>query len=281
MLERPDDPRRGSGADPLSTFEQALRDRVPSREALLAEGKAQTARQRRRKQAFGGGLSVLLMAVALWMADPAWHSEEVRTAVGQRDSLTLADGSQVLLNSATHLRVERRLRSRQIELLAGEATFTVEHADSPFIVRSQGVSVLDIGTVFNVRSDARGVAVAVLEGEVEVSSTQSPPQRLYNGQQVLATGGRIGAGGVVDRVRVTAWQQGKLRFDGTPLREVIVDIQRYRLAPVRLADPRLGELRVSGEFDSAAIEELIELLPAILPVLVVRGGDGSVVISGL
>ncbi|HWV10240.1 MAG TPA: FecR domain-containing protein, partial [Pseudomonas sp.] len=202
------------------------------------------------------------------------------TAVGQRDSVALADGSRVVLNSATHLRIERRLRSRQIELVQGEATFTVEHGDKPFIVRSQDVEVLDIGTVFNVRSDSRGVAVAVLEGAVEVSAPQSAPQRLDGGQQVLAHAGRVGEAMPVDVERVTAWQHGKLRFDGTPLSEVIADIQRYHAAPVRLADPRLGNLRVSGEFDSDAVESLLDLLPAILPVMLTRAGDGSVMISG-
>ncbi|AEB56328.1 FecR family protein [Ectopseudomonas mendocina] len=269
-----------AGSDPLAPFEHALRNRVPSRDALLAEAKAQSARQRRRKQALGGGLATVLLGFTVWSFDPSWHSEDVRTAVGQRDSLQLADGSRVVLNSATHLRIERRLRSRQIELLSGEATFTVEHGDKPFIVRSQDVAVRDIGTVFNVRSDSRGVAVAVLEGEVEVSTRQSAPQRLQGGQQALAHAGRVGAGEVANMERVTAWQHGKLRFDGTPLSEVIADIQRYRQAPVRLADPRLASLRVSGEFDSDAVESLLDLLPVILPVALMRSDDGSVTISG-
>lgn len=267
-------------SDPLTPFEQALRDRVPSRETLLAEAKAQSARQRRRKQVLSGGLATLLLGFTLWSFDPAWYSEDVRTAIGERDSLQLADGSRVVLNSATHLRIERRLRSRQIELLAGEAAFTVAHGDKPFIVRSQDVTVRDIGTVFNVRSDGRGVAVAVLEGEVEVSTRQSAPQRLQGGKQKLAHAGRIGASEAANMERVTAWQHGKLRFDGTPLSEVIVDIQRYRQAPVRLADPRIASLRVSGEFDSDAVESLLDLLPAILPVALIRSGDGSVTISG-
>lgn len=266
--------------DPLAAYEQALRARVPSREALLAEAKAQTARQRRRKQALGGGLSIVLLAAAVWSFDPAWRSEDIRTAYGQRDSLQLADGSRIQLNSATHLRIEQRLRSRQFELLEGEATFSVAHGEKPFIVRSQGVDVRDIGTVFNVRSDSRGVAVAVIEGAVEVSTGSSPVQRLDGGQQLLASAQRLGAVSTLDPARATAWQHGKLRFDGTPLRDVIADIGRYRQAPIQLSDPRLGDLRVSGEFDSAAVESLIDLLPAILPVMVSRGGDGSVVVSG-
>lgn len=271
---------RPEGNDPLTPYEQALRHRVPSREALLAEAKAQTARQRRTKQTLGAGLSLLLLAGALWTIDPAWRSEDVRTAAGQRDSLQLADGSRIILNSATHLRIEQRLRSRQIELLVGEATFTVVHAAKPFIVRSQGTKVLDIGTVFNVRSDSRGVAVAVIEGAVQVSTAQSPAQRLHGDQQVLVSGDRLGRITSGDSTRATAWQQGKLRFDGTPLRDVIADIQRYRQAPISLRDTGIGDLRVSGEFDSAAVESLIDLLPAILPVMVSRGGDGGVVVSG-
>lgn len=267
-------------SDALAPFEQALRDRVPSREALLAEAKAQTRRQRQRKQALAGTLSALVLAAGVWFLDPSFYSDDLRVAIGGRERLELADGSQLVLDSATHLRIEHRLRSRQFELLQGEATFTVAHAPQPFIVRSQGVAVRDIGTVFNLRSDSRGVAVAVVEGEVEVSSATLAPQRLHAGQQVLASEHRAGPVMPVDPLRVTSWQQGKLRFDGTPLREVIIDLQRYRQAPIRLADPRLGQLRVSGEFDSDAVESLLDLLPSILPISVSRAGDGSVSITG-
>ena len=263
-------------ADALTPFEQAVRERVPSRDALLAEAKAQSARQRQRKHALGGGLSVLLLAAAAWAFDPSYYSDEVRVAIGQRERLTLADGSQLVLDSNSHLRIEHRLRSRQFELLEGEATFTVAHGPQPFIVRSQGGAVRDIGTVFNVRSDSRGVAVAVVEGEVEVSSAAVAPRRLLGGQQVQARDAQIGPVIPVDPTRVTAWQQGKLRFDGTPLREVIVDLQRYRQAPIHLLDSRAAGQRLSGEFDSAAVEPLLDLLPSILPINVERAADGQV-----
>jgi len=262
-------------ADALTPFEQALRERVPSREALLAEAKAQSARQRQRKRALGGGLSLLVLAAAAWVLDPSWYSDDLRVAIGQRERLTLADGSQLVLDSNSHLRIEHRLRSRQFELVQGEATFTVSHGPQPFIVRSQGVAVRDIGTVFNVRSDSRGVAVAVVDGEVEVSSTAFAARRLNGGQQMLAKASAVGPVTPVDPARIIAWQQGKLRFDGTPLREVIVDLQRYRQAPIHLLDSRVGNLRLSGEFDSDAVEPLLDLLPSILPITLTRATDGS------
>ncbi|MDD1013768.1 FecR family protein [Pseudomonas rubra] len=271
--------RNSQSSDPLEPFEQALKARVPSRSELLAEAKALTARQRKGKQVLVGGLSVLALSLGLWAADPAWHSEALHTAVGQRDTVRLADGTRVMLNSATTLRVETRLRSRQVELVQGEASFTVVHGPKPFTVRSQGVAVRDIGTVFNVRSDARGVQVTVLEGAVAVSSSTSAEQYLEAGQQISATGSSRGAVHTVAADRAIAWQHGKLSFDGTPLQDVLVDLQRYRAAPVRLGDPRLAGLRVSGEFDSAAVESLIDMLPSILPVQLSRQPDGGVVVN--
>ena len=262
-------------ADPLDAFSEALRDRVASREALLAEGKAMTARRRKAGKAAKASLLSLLLGGSLWWLDPAWQTEQVQVAVGAQREWVLADGSQVLLDSGSRLRIERRLRSRQLELVEGQARFTVVHADAPFIVRSQGVQVRDIGTVFDVRSDVRGVRVGVLEGEVEVGSGHGNLQRLLAGQQLLAAAGELGAVQAVATDALDAWRSSVLRFDGTPLRDAIVDLQRYSKQPLRLADQRTGDLRLSGEFDSRQVQALLQQLPAVLPVSLVRAGEGA------
>ena len=265
--------------DPLQPFAEALRERVPSREALLAEGKAMTDSRRKRRNAACGGLLALALSSTVWVLDPAWHTEDIRVALGQRQQLELADGSRVELNSGSHLIIEKRLRSRQLELRHGEALFSVVHSDTPFIVRSQGVRVRDIGTVFDVRSDARGVDVAVIQGAVEVSSNRSAAVRLNVGQQLRASSTHVGEVRSANVAALTAWRQNKLRFDGTPLSEVIADLQHYRSKPLRLADGQVGELRLSGEFDSNSVEALIGLLPSILPVSIARAADGTITFS--
>lgn len=266
-------------ADPLEVFSEALRERVASREALLAEGKAMTARRRKAGKAAKASLLSLLVAGSLWWLDPAWHTEQVRVAVGAQRELVLADGSQVLLDSGSRLQIERHLRSRQLELLEGQARFTVVHADAPFIVHSQGVRVRDIGTVFDVRSDVRGVRVGVLEGAVEVGIGHGTVQPLRAGQQLLAAAGELGEVQAVASGAMEAWRSSVLRFDGTPLRDAIVDLQRYSEVPLRLADERTGGLRLSGEFDSRQVRALQEQLPVVLPVTVVRAADGGLVIG--
>jgi len=266
-------------ADLLEPFSAALRERVASREVLLAEAKAMTARQRKGRKAAGSTALVLLLAGAVWWLDPAWRTEQVLVAIGAQREIQLADGSQVLLDSGSHLRIERRLRSRQLELVDGQARFIVVHADAPFIVRSQGVSVRDIGTVFDVRSDVRGVRVGVLQGEVEVSNGRGEVQPLQANQQVLASVAELSEVQQVDSVALDGWRQSVLRFDGTPLREAVVDLQRYSEQPLRLADERTGGLRLSGEFDSRQVRALLEQLPAVLPVTTVRGVDGGLTIG--
>lgn len=266
-------------ADPLEAFSEALRERVASREALLAEGKAMTARRRKAGKAAKASLLSLLLAGSLWWLDPAWHTEQVRVAVGAQRELVLADGSQVLLDSGSRLQIERHLRSRQLELFEGQARFTVVHADAPFIVHSQGVRVRDIGTVFDVRSDVRGVRVGVLEGAVEVGIGHGAVQPLRAGQQLLAAAGELGEVQAVASGAMEAWRSSVLRFDGTPLRDAIVDLQRYSEVPLQLADERTRGLRLSGEFDSRQVRALLEQLPAVLPVTVVRAADGGLVIG--
>lgn len=278
-MSSPKSPKKQAGQDALQPFADALREQVPSREALLNEGKALTLRRRKHRNTLGAGLLSVALASVFWITDPAWQTEEVIVAIGQRQHLNLRDGSQVELDSGTHLRIERRLRSRQLELVRGQALFTVVHADNPFIVRSQGVRIRDIGTVFSVRSDQRGVDVGVLEGLVEVANAQAQVTRLQADQQLRASLNVMSSVQPFDKARDTAWLHGKLRFDGTPLREVIADLARYRQAPVRVADGRAGDLRLSGEFDSASVEDLINMLPSILPVNLQRAPDGTVTLT--
>ena len=291
--------------DALAPFEDALRGRFPSREELLAEARAQTAAQRARgrRSARRGAGALLAVAVALlWWADPAWQREEVRTAAGEQATWSLADGSTITLNTGSVLEVQTRLRSRRLALRQGEAAFHVVHGWRPFEVQAGAVVVRDIGTAFGVRrlTDAAdsGARVTVYEGAVEVRSssgsngqTDGAPLVLRAGQAATAgAGGGAPAVRQVDPATAGAWRQGRLVFDGTPLAEVVAELQRYRSAPIVLAAPQgggvgggdgrgVGALRLSGEYDAKGIEALIDALPQALPVAVQRHADGSVHIA--
>ena len=225
----PAEPTRGDAAtDALQPFVEGLSRHFAPRDALLAEARAQTARQRQRKRIASTAGTSLVVALlgGTWWLDPAWRTQELRTAVGERSSATLSDGSTVQLNTDTVLQVQSRLRSRQLVLLQGEALFRVgkgwTEAWKPFIVHAPGARVRDIGTAFNVRTRQRDTQVTVLEGAVEVSRPgaadgDAGPLRVDAGQAwIVASAGAAARPWVssADAAQVTAWQRGKLVFDG-------------------------------------------------------------------
>lgn len=266
-----------------SDWEPARRMRAhfPTREDVLREAQTQTQRQvLRRRQGTAvvkAGATAIALA-ALWIVDPVWDSEQIHTAVGERSSWTLADGSRIELNTRTRLTVETRLRTRRFILVQGEASFEVAHTWRPFIVQAGVTTVRDIGTLFNVRHLEPGVRVSVIEGAVEVQHGKAS-RVLHAPQQVDALPhGLIEIPSRAGEDRL-AWQRGNLVFDGTPLVDVAAEISRYRKAPVTVEDPAAARVRVSGAYDIHGLENLIDSLPVSLPVTVKRLRDGSVRIA--
>lgn len=237
-----------------------------------------TPRKKRVSVTRAGLLSLAVLAAVAWF-DPAYRSEHYLTAVGERQTLHLADGTQVVLDGASELRVSWHLLRRQTELQRGQALFDVApRLYRPFLVDAGQASVRVVGTRFNVDRQAREVRVSVAEGRVAVRAGETS-SILDPGQQVRISDGHLGALAVVDASGVGAWQGGQLVFERTPLSEVLGAIQRYQTQPVRLQDPKLGTLPVSGVFDSAHVDRLLALLPSILPVQLDKAADGSLLIA--
>ncbi|MDD0976612.1 FecR family protein [Pseudomonas fontis] len=265
-------------SEDLEPYAESLRALIPSREALLAEAKAQSARQANRRRKASSTALMLVLAGWAWLADPSLGYREVQVASTGREVVQLDDGSVVELDAGSVLRIEHHLRSRQFELLDGEGLFSVVHQRSPFIVRSQGVSVRDIGTVFDVRSDLRGVQVAVLQGAVEVDNGATR-QLLTANQQLLASRQALGAVEASKPGELDAWRRDLLHFDGTPLDVVVAQLQRHRDAPIRLTGADARQHRLSGQFPAGNVEQLIDSLPHLAPVTVQRENNGVVTLD--
>jgi transmembrane sensor len=93
------------------------------------------------------------------------------TAVGQQRSVTLSDGSLVILNTNTQIKVDYDDEYRDIRLLQGEAHFTVaKNALRPFRVYAGNGRVQAVGTAFSVYLKGNTVNVTVTEGEVALAS---------------------------------------------------------------------------------------------------------------
>ncbi|GGF58265.1 iron dicitrate transporter FecR [Azorhizobium oxalatiphilum] len=190
------------------------------------------------------------------------------TAVGEVRRVTLADGSIVDLNTDSAITVHYTAARRRVELLRGEAFFSVaKNPDRPFVVADSALSATALGTRFSVRltgADGPG-GVGVEEGRVEVANAQ---ERVILGpgeMARLAGGGRL----AVSRADVssdTAWRDGKLVFSGQKLRDVLATLRRYRHGQILILDDAAANQTVSGIFDLADTDEALSVLEQSLPV---------------
>lgn len=222
-------------------------------------------------------LLAMLVAGGAWF-DPAYRSEAYSTVIGERQVVTLADGSRITLDSNTQVKVAWHVRTRRVQLESGQALFNVSKTlVRPFEVSAGAAQVKVLGTLFSVNKLTDAVRVTLIRGVVDVNSLAQPGRtvQLIAGQQVDVRQNQVQQPIKVDGEAVIAWKDSRLIFERTPLAEALQQIQRYRTAPILLADPDLGSLPISGVFDNRNVEALLQLLPSILPLSLNTDADGT------
>ena len=183
-----------------------------------------------------------------------------RTASGEVRSLTLADGSEVTLDSASAIRLDYSAGQRRIELLAGAAIFQVApQADRPFVVEASGGSTQALGTRFVVQREAgAGALVGVLEHAVQVTAADQQ-RRLQEGDSLRYDDAGL-HDAVLDLQRATSWQRGLLVFDRQPLGQVIEQLNRYRPGYILIGSDAIAQREVSGVFRLDALDDALATL---------------------
>ena len=209
------------------------------------------------------------------------------TGVGVRDSLTLPDGSRVILGPMSSIRISSRYEEgvREVEV-AGDAWFDVAKRDGmkQFTVRAGSATIVDIGTRFAVQSDAAdGVSVTVTEGSVSVAAANQPAAEtvfLKAGDNAL-----LQKDGTIRTRRGTAteddlaWMSGRLVFRETPMTEVASAIHRWYGIDLRM-DSSLQSRRITATFTSETPDAMLDVLRLVLDADIQRRGDTAVVTSG-
>jgi transmembrane sensor len=221
------------------------------------------------------------------------------TAIGEQESIELADGSRITLNTDSQVEIAFNDDSRDIRLLKGEALFEVEQdPERPFRVYAGNGLVRAIGTSFTVYlKDPDNVSVTVSEGEVELAAVSVPAveQSPGNTAEVPAAPlARIKAGQIAtfglniesiltlehaELSRRLSWRNGMLSFDGEPLSEAVREVSRYTTQEIVILDPALRDLRIGGYFKAGETEAMFDALESSFGVRVERINESLVHLS--
>ncbi len=279
---------REDGAPALSVERGGLTgpDRHGTSRAAPASSRGPRWGQRLIGFAAAAGLAVVAFTQLRDRAPATALPREYRTAIGQRDSISLPDGSTVVLAPGSRLTLAADYGAGARALvLEGAAYFDVKHDDAhPFVVRAAAATIRDIGTAFTVKTAANGsVAVHVTHGIVEMAVAPSANGRttpaapaaaeLRAGDRgVLAAGTVTVSRGVVTADDV-AWTRGQLSYRDASLAEVQADLQRWYGLDLRVTDSSLARRTLTASFRGDSVAQVVRVIALALGADLVQHGD--------
>lgn len=223
-----------------------------------------------RTLAFGAtAVLALIAAMGLGILHGV-STDSYASGVGEQRRIALSDGSHVILDTETRIRVTLDEERRSVELLEGRAHFDVAtDALRPFLVRAGDQQVIAVGTAFDVSRQGDQVSVVLLEGRIEVqaASVAAPPIA-----RLASPGARISfrpAGAIVqdhaDVAEVTAWQNGREVFEDQTLAAAVAEMNRYTRRPIVIADEALASRRISGVYSTGDPEAFARSVSILMP----------------
>ncbi|MCU4154587.1 FecR family protein [Carboxylicivirga sp. A043] len=227
-------------------------------------------------QAVAAVVVVLLAGVSFLMLYQQNAGTEVllvKTVVpsGEKSRLELPDGTIVWINSASVLtyntdygRVNRNIS------LEGEAYFEVaSNADLPFLVHTKDCEVKVLGTKFNVMAYASSphTETSLLEGRVDVSLLNGKKVGILPGQVALANGYRNSLQIIEGNINnIICWKDNVLKFDNTPLTEVIEKLDKWYGVAIELNNSELlAQKRFTFTVKSESLSELLNIMKLVQP----------------
>jgi transmembrane sensor len=202
----------------------------------------------------------------VWLAD-------FRTRVGEQRFVTLADGSEMTLNTDTAVDVAYDGVARLIHLRAGELSIkTATHLRAPgsledkrpLLVATQHGRIHALGTQFNVRHFGDRTEVTVLDSAVEITPAKA------GGKHIVITAGQRMAFSETELFTMAAadnqgtWTSGSLVVNDWALEEVIAELARYRRGRLSCT-PDVAGIRVSGAFPLQDTDRALTVLARSFP----------------
>lgn len=233
--------------------------------------------------------SVLVLGMTAWFGRDQILYKTYATEFGETRSVELSDGTKVILNANTSMKVPRfgfGENTREVKL-NGEAFFNVTHTidNKRFMVKTDdNFEVMVLGTEFSVYTRQKGGKVLLKKGKVHVLFSEGRQKKeLVMKPGDLVTMEKSHAKPVVkpnaDTQKLIAWTGNRFVFDKTPLSEVASQLQEHYGIRVEIKDNRFANRTVSGTFQPESGEELLTLLSELFDFRLAREGEAYLILQ--
>ncbi|NQX99037.1 MAG: FecR family protein, partial [Flavobacteriales bacterium] len=186
-------------------------------------------------------------------------------------SFTLQDQSKVQLDPGSELTIPADFNTNGRNLkLKGSGTFEVVHDEAnPFIIEIENLKVIDVGTIFSLKTNLDTVKVLVVEGAVE----------LRINDETLDVIAGDSAFYLISKQLLARYQQPKSRkkkvfkFDETPLSEVVTILGAFYERNIVVMDQEIVNCKVSVTFKDEELATILDIIKELLNVKVVQNKD--------
>lgn len=267
----------------------------------LLRGKPRRSAARWAGLAMAAGLVLSVFAV-LWLVPAANRATDDAARyvarIGEVKNVSLADGSQISINTGSEVLFVDGADQRTLLLQRGEIFVNVAKDESrPFVVKSGQNAITVLGTAFSVRQYPERLEIAVVEGVVAshpISESLSSNLSVVSGQDEPVVGRqvKIPAGWQVDiaasdnrliaSVAVTegmdpGWTSGVLSFKREELYKVVKELNRYSAKKILIEDKSIMDLTASAVIKVDSLNVALTGLEVSLPIKVTHHFDKIVI----
>jgi transmembrane sensor len=211
------------------------------------------------------------------------------TAIGERRTVALSDGSRIALDSDTEVQVHYLKNARELTLERGRARFDVAHDIArPFTVTAGDKTVVAVGTSFDVEKIGSKVLVTLIQGRIVVkdangqsaapSQKSQPSVSLNPGQELVAATDIPPVIQPANLQVANAWEGGRLVFNGDTLGEAVARVNRYTTQSIQV-DPAIASIRIIGAFNAGDVASFVNAVTSYFPVQATTAADHAILLQ--
>lgn len=206
--------------------------------------------------------------------------ETFRTGIGQRADVTLPDGSRVTLDTASRIEVAFDGDRRKVRL-NGQAWFDLKPSAKPFTITANGLEMAADAGTFDIRVDPGLVRAFAVNGTITLSgrAAQGGAIAASTGHLLSVQANDVEIRALANPLTFTGWHSGMLQFDDVPVMAAAQELNRYRHRPIRIADGRVADMRISGAFRPAETPAFVDALVTGFPVHVKQDDQTGILIA--
>lgn len=243
-----------------------------------------------RRRWLGIAAAFLLLAVASFFflknqsPDLEWMT--LKTIAGEKQNITLADGSKIWLNENSQLSYPKEfLDNERLVKLKGEAFFDIEKNPSKvFQINTSESTVQVLGTSFNVRAyqTESSTTVTVKSGKVKFSENNNDNNFILTKNQEAILNHTSSNFNLNENANLNAiaWQTNKLSFRNEALSDVFKTLEKHFDIEIDCKNETLKKCTYSLTPQKIDLETLFEDLKKFYKLEIKKEGTKKYIISG-